>query len=52
MASIKMITQKFKAWRRYRATVRELSQLSDSELGDIGISRGDIESVAREPEVA
>ena len=52
MASLKMITQKLNAWRRYRAAVRELSQLSDSELGDIGISRCDIETIAREPKVA
>jgi uncharacterized protein YjiS (DUF1127 family) len=52
MASIKIITQKLNAWRRYRAAVRELSQLSDSELGDIGISRCDIESIARRPNAA
>lgn len=48
MASIKIITEKFNAWRRYRDAVRELSQLSDHELCDIGLHRCDIESVARE----
>jgi uncharacterized protein YjiS (DUF1127 family) len=48
MASIKIISRKLAAWRRYREAVRELSQMSDHELGDIGISRCDIESVVRE----
>ena len=47
MASIKSLTLKLAAWRRYRDAVRELSQLSDHELGDIGLHRGEIESVAR-----
>jgi uncharacterized protein YjiS (DUF1127 family) len=46
MTSIKSITQKLAAWRRYREAVRELSQLSDRELDDIGIRRGDIPFVA------
>jgi|TARA_R100000081_G_scaffold90190_1_gene64757 hypothetical protein len=29
------------------ATIKELSALSDKELNDIGIGRGDIRSVAR-----
>jgi uncharacterized protein YjiS (DUF1127 family) len=33
-------------WRRYNRSLRELSQLSDRELADIGINRGDIPSVA------
>lgn len=48
MASIKIIAQKLSAWRRYRETVRELSQMSDHELGDIGLHRCDIECVARQ----
>ena len=32
--------------RRYRQTMNELSALTDRELDDIGLSRGDIESVA------
>ena len=34
-------------WLRYRDTVRQLSRLSDHELGDLGIHRGDIRAVAR-----
>lgn len=36
----------FCAWRQYRACVRELSQLSDLELTDLGLSRSGIMSVA------
>ncbi len=46
--TIKSITARFNAWRRYRLSVRELSQLSDRELNDLGISRADIEHVARQ----
>jgi uncharacterized protein YjiS (DUF1127 family) len=35
-----------RAWRLYRACVHELSQLSDYELADIGISRAGIAWVA------
>ena len=47
MTSLKTISEKLTAWRRYREAVRELSQLSDLELSDIGIRRGDIEYVVR-----
>lgn len=33
--------------RRYRRTAEELAQLSDRELSDIGLSRAEIDSVAR-----
>ena len=49
MISLKTVSEKLNAWRRYRAPVRELSQLSDHDLSDIGIGRGDIEHVARRP---
>ena len=42
-----MIAAKIRAYLRYRETVRELSRLTDRELDDLGISRYDIESVAR-----
>jgi uncharacterized protein YjiS (DUF1127 family) len=48
MTSMKIIAQKINAWRRYREVVRELSQMTDNELSDIGISRCDIENVARQ----
>lgn len=37
----------FRNWRRYRDTVNELNRLSNRELTDLGISRGDIPHVAR-----
>ena len=33
-------------WRRYRAGVRELTRLSDSELADIGVARSGIPWIA------
>jgi uncharacterized protein YjiS (DUF1127 family) len=36
----------FRSWRRYEASLRELSRLGDRELADIGISRSDIPRVA------
>jgi uncharacterized protein YjiS (DUF1127 family) len=47
MIPLKTISEKLAAWRRYREAVRELSQLSDRELDDIGIRRGDIEFIVR-----
>jgi uncharacterized protein YjiS (DUF1127 family) len=47
MTPLKTISEKLTAWRRYREAVRELSQLSDRELDDIGIRRGDIEYIVR-----
>lgn len=43
---IKLITEKLHEWMRYRVTVQELAQLSDRELADLGISRGDIHDIA------
>jgi uncharacterized protein YjiS (DUF1127 family) len=37
----------FRKWRNYRRTVTELSALSNRELDDLGINRGDIPHVAR-----
>ena len=34
------------SWRRYNTSLRELYQLGDRELADIGISRSDIPRVA------
>jgi len=45
--SIKGLTEKLQVWRRYRASVRELSQLTDRELADLGICRADIEFIAK-----
>ncbi len=45
--SIKDIAHKIQEWRRYRASVRELSQLTDRELHDLGLNRAEIEYVAK-----
>ena len=41
------LIRNYRNWRRYRATVNELSRLSNRELNDIGLSRSEIPSVAR-----
>jgi uncharacterized protein YjiS (DUF1127 family) len=37
-----------RSWRRYNTSLRELNQLGDRELQDIGISRSDIPRIAWE----
>jgi uncharacterized protein YjiS (DUF1127 family) len=49
MTPFKTVSEKLSAWRRYREVVRELAQLSDYELHDIGVLRADIEFIARRP---
>lgn len=41
------LVKNYRNWRLYRETVSELSRLSNRELADLGITRGDIRSVAR-----
>jgi len=41
------LIRNYRNWRRYRQTVNELSRLSNRELNDLGIARGDIPYVAR-----
>jgi uncharacterized protein YjiS (DUF1127 family) len=48
MTLLSIIAAKVAAWRRYREIVRELSQFSDQELADMGITRGDIARVAND----
>lgn len=36
----------FQSWKRYGLAMQELSQLSDRELADIGITRSDIPRIA------
>lgn len=43
---VKQLKASYKLSVEIRQTIKELSQLSDKELNDIGISRGDIYSVA------
>jgi len=42
------VLELLRAWRRYNSSLRELNQLGDRELSDIGISRSDIPRVAWE----
>jgi uncharacterized protein YjiS (DUF1127 family) len=42
------IIARIRAYMRYRASVRALSMLSERELADIGLTRGDIDGAARE----
>ena len=43
---LSQIMRFLRQWRRYNKSLRELSQLSDHELADMGISRSDIPRVA------
>ena len=45
---VTFVLSKLRNLKRYRQTVRELSRLSDRDLADLGISRFDIDSVARD----
>jgi uncharacterized protein YjiS (DUF1127 family) len=40
------IVRLYQAWRQYETVRRELSQLTDRDLADIGITRSDIERIA------
>jgi uncharacterized protein YjiS (DUF1127 family) len=46
------ILAKIRTYLRYRETLRELSQLSDRELDDLGIARFQIDSIAKQHAVA
>ncbi|WP_082597276.1 DUF1127 domain-containing protein [Rhizobium sp. Root708] len=41
------VARSFNNWRKYRQTVSELGRMSNRELNDLGIARGDIEYIAR-----
>jgi uncharacterized protein YjiS (DUF1127 family) len=43
---VKSIAKKIEEYNRYRRTFRELSNLTNRELADIGIARCDIPNVA------
>lgn len=47
MSWIKDVTESIRRRANMNATIRELHQLSDDELKDVGIPRGQIEEVAR-----
>ena len=42
------ILRNISAWRRYRATYNQLNRLSDRELNDVGLTRFDIDRIARQ----
>jgi len=42
------IRQTFKKWADYQQTVRELAALDNRQLNDLGISRTDIQKIARD----
>ena len=44
---ITTIISRIKAWYRFRRNVEILSRLTDRELADIGLNRGEIERTAR-----
>lgn len=46
MAPVHGIVAMLAAWNDARATRKALSKLSDRELDDIGLTRGDIEFIA------
>ena len=41
------LIRNYRNWRRYRETVTELNRLTNRELSDLGIARGEISFVAR-----
>jgi uncharacterized protein YjiS (DUF1127 family) len=47
MSWIKDVAESIRRRANMNATIRELHQLSDAELKDVGIPRGQIEEVAR-----
>jgi len=42
------IRKTLKKWSAYQQTVRELNALGNRELTDLGITRGDIDRIARD----
>jgi len=42
------IRQTFKKWTAYQQTVRELAALDNRQLNDLGISRSEIQKIARD----
>lgn len=48
VALVERVVESYFAWRRTRQTATALSELSDKQLADIGLHRGDIIAVAEE----
>lgn len=47
MLVVNTLAKRLRRWASYRNTVRELSQLTDRDLHDLGIARGEIRFVAK-----
>lgn len=47
MSAARSVLSRVRAYLRYRDTVAQLSRLSDRDLADLGISRSDIQGIAR-----
>jgi uncharacterized protein YjiS (DUF1127 family) len=45
--ALKSFAETIKSWRRQRASIRELAQLTDRELADLGLHRSEIAEVVR-----
>jgi len=43
---ISLVLSNISRWFRYRETVRQLSNLTDAQLSDIGLTRDDIATIA------
>jgi uncharacterized protein YjiS (DUF1127 family) len=43
---VAFVLSRIHSYQRYRASIRELSHLSDRELNDLGISRYEIDTAA------
>ena len=48
MYLVARLVRMLRVWRRYNENLRELNRLDDRELVDIGITRCDIQRIARE----
>jgi uncharacterized protein YjiS (DUF1127 family) len=48
MTMFEVLKSRYSSWKRYARTVKELESLSSRELADLGISRSDIQRIARE----
>jgi len=46
MKFFKLILDIFTSWKSYNRSMRELNKMTDIELRDMGLSRGDIHRVA------
>ncbi len=46
--TLSTLVRYLRAWRRYNSTLRELARLSDRDLADIGMNRGDVYAKAWE----